>query len=284
MNDRTINMPMVKLNDGREMPQLGFGTLYAPNNDTPEMVRTALDVGYRLVDTARIYENEEGVGEALAGRDDVWLTTKIWNTDQGYDSARTAFEDQLKALRKEAVDLLLIHWPCPQQDKFVDTWRALIELRKEGTVRSIGVSNFLPEHLDAIVDATGVVPAVNQIELHPRYQQRELVARNSELNIVTQAWSPLGQGRSLSEETIIDIARDLESAPATIVIAWHLAKGHALFPKASSRRHMEANMAALELQLSEEQVAQIDALDRPGGGFGPDPRSFYDIGEYVPDQ
>ena len=263
--------PTLTLNDGKQMPQLGFGTWQIADRAAPQTVRTALDAGYELIDTAAIYENETGVGEALAGREDVFLTTKVWNEDQGYREAREAFERSLARLGRDSVDLVLIHWPCLSKDKFVDTWKAFIDMRELGKAASIGVSNFRVQDLERIITETGVKPVLNQIELHPAFQQRELREFHEARGIVTQSWSPLGQGSAMNEGPIARIAEELGQPPAAVVLAWHLHHGLAPIPKASSQAHMEANFAALNVTLSEEQVAAIDALDSVDGRVGGDP-------------
>ena len=260
------------LNDGRAMPRLGMGTWQIPDAHAATVVRKGLDLGFRLVDTAAIYGNERGVGEGLRG-EDVWVTTKLWNDRQADPEA--ALDESLALLGLDAVDLYLIHWPAPGQGLYVDAWKALVDLREAGKTRSIGVSNFLPEHVDAIVDATGVVPVVNQIELHPRFQQRDLAAYHRERGIVTQSWSPIGQGKDLLQDpAIVRIAEAHGRSTAQVVIAWHLAKGFSVIPKASSPEHLSDNFAALDLTLSDDGVAAIDALDSEDGRLGPDPREM----------
>ncbi|MCJ8191546.1 aldo/keto reductase [Sphingomicrobium aestuariivivum] len=268
------DQPHLTLNDDREMPQLGFGTWQVEEEDAAGVVKTALDVGYRLVDTAAIYENERGVGKGLEGREDIWLTTKIWNDDQGYAEAKTAFGHSLNRLGREDVDLLLIHWSCPQKDRFVDTWKAMIELREEGRAKSIGVSNFRREDLARIIEETGFAPAVNQIELHPSFQQRELRALHDELGIRTQSWSPLGQGKGMDADVVGRIAEETGQSPAAVIIRWHLQSGLLVIPKASSRAHMADNLSALDFTLSDAQMAAIDGLDRADGRIGPDPADY----------
>lgn len=216
-------MTDLTLNDGRTMPQLGFGTWKLPDAQAPLVVRGALDVGYRLIDTAAIYRNERGVGEGLAGSD-AFVTTKLWNDRQGDPEA--ALDESLALLGMDAVDLYLIHWPAPGQGQYVEAWKALVRLRDAGKTRSIGVSNFLPEHLDAIIDATGVTPVLNQIELHPRHQRLEERAYHEAHGIVTQSWSPLGQGGDLLQDAaIVRIADKHAQSTAQVVLAWHLAHG-----------------------------------------------------------
>ncbi|MGB3797514.1 MAG: aldo/keto reductase [Alteraurantiacibacter sp.] len=263
--------PTLTLNDDRQIPQLGFGTYQLDDSTATKAVKTALDVGYWLVDTAAIYENEDGVGKGVGDWSDIFLQTKIWNERQGYDEAMTAFEESLDRLGRDYVDMLLIHWPCPAQDKFVDTWKAFIKLRDEGKAKSIGVSNFREEDLKRIVDETGVVPALNQIELHPAFQQRKLRGVHDEMGIVTQCWSPLGQGDGLELDAIQKIADETGKSASAVILAWHLQHGLAPIPKASSRNHIAANFDALKLTLSDDQMAAIDALDSEGGRMGPHP-------------
>ncbi len=263
--------PTLTLNDDRQIPQLGFGTYQIPDGDAGGAVSTALDVGYWLIDTAAVYENETGVGKGVGEWSDIFLQTKVWNDDQGHDEALKAFDKSLERLGREHVDMLLIHWPCPAKGKFVDTWKAFIELRDAGKAKSIGVSNFREEDLKRIVDETGVTPALNQIELHPSFQQRELRRVHDEMGIVTQCWSPLGQGEGLGNETIQRIAKEANAPASAVIIAWHLQHGLAPIPKASSRDHAEANFKALGLTLSDKQMAAIDGLDRDDGRMGPDP-------------
>ncbi len=261
-------MTDLTLNDGRRMPQLGLGTYQIPDAHVPAVVRAGLDLGFRLVDTAALYHNERGVGEGL-GSDEVWVTTKLWHDQHG--DAAAALDASLALLGREHVDLYLIHWPHPAGGKYVDAWGSLVELREQGLARSIGVSNFLPEHLDAIVDATGVTPAVNQIELHPTFQQRDVQAANAARGIVTQSWSPLGQGATLKDARIVAIAAAAGATPAQVIIAWHLAKGFSVIPKAGDLDHLASNWQAQDVRLTAEQIAQIDAMDDPDGRMGPDP-------------
>jgi 2,5-diketo-D-gluconate reductase A len=263
-------MTDLTLNDGRTIPAIGFGTYKVPAQDAARLSREAIDAGYRLIDTAAFYGNEAGVGEATAGSD-IFVTTKLWRDDMGFDKALRAFDASLTELGRESVDLFLIHWPMPSRDEYVETWRALVRLREEGRAKSIGVSNFSPDHLDRIVDATGVVPALNQIELHPTFQQRAARAAHERLGIVTQSWSPLGQGTLLTDPVIGGIAQDIGATPAQVILAWHLQARLGVIPKASSRPRIEENLAAGQVTLSAQQVAALDALDREDGRLGPDP-------------
>jgi 2,5-diketo-D-gluconate reductase A len=268
-----IAMDDFTLNDGRTMPRMGLGTYQIPDDQAAMVVRRGLDLGYRLVDTAAIYHNERGVGEGFATREDAFLTTKLWNDRHGDPEA--ALDESLALLGVESVDLYLIHWPVPSQDDYVAAWKALIDLREAGKTRSIGVSNFEPEHLDRIIDATGVTPVVNQIELHPHFQQRPLRAYHADKGIVTQSWSPIGQGKGLlGDSAIARVAEKHHRSAAQVVLAWHLAHGLSVIPKASSPEHLRDNLAALDLTLEEEDVAAIDALDRTDGRLGPHPNSM----------
>jgi 2,5-diketo-D-gluconate reductase A len=252
-------MTDLTLNDGRTIPQLGLGTWKLPDAQAPLVVRRALDTGYRLIDTAAIYGNERGVGDGVRGSA-AFVTTKLWNDRQGDPAA--ALDESLALLGLDAVDLYLIHWPAPGQGRYVEAWKALIALRAAGKTRSIGVSNFLPQHLDAIIDATGVVPALNQIELHPRHQRRDSRAYHEAHGIVTQSWSPLGQGGDLLRDpAIVRVAGKHSRSAAQVVIAWHLAHGLSVIPKAADPDHMSDNFAALDLTLDAEDVAAIDALE-----------------------
>jgi 2,5-diketo-D-gluconate reductase A len=268
------DQPTLALNDSRTLPQLGFGTWQIDDDKAAAAVGTAIDVGYRLVDTAAIYRNEAGVGAGMRGADHVFLQTKIWNESQGYDRTLKAADKCLERLGRDQVDMLLIHWPAPERGLFVDTWKALIALRDAGKARSIGVSNFRSEDLDRIIDATGVAPALNQIELHPAFQQRALRERHAALGIVTQSWSPLGQGGGLDDGAIRAIAGETGQAASAVVLRWHIQHGLCAIPKASSRDHIEANFAALSFELTDDQMARIDALDRADGRLGPNPANL----------
>ncbi len=266
--------PTLDLNDDRQIPQLGFGTYKIDEGDAPEAVGTAIDVGYWLIDTAAVYDNEKGVGEGIGDWSDIFLQTKIWNESQGYERAKKAAQKCLDRLGREHVDMLLIHWPCPEKNLFVDTWKALIELREEGVAKSIGVSNFREEDLRRIIDETGVTPALNQIELHPSFQQRDLRKVHEELGIVTQSWSPLGQGDGLANETIKAIAEETGQPASAVVLRWHIQHGLCPIPKASSRDHMEANFKAISIELTDDQMDRIDKLDSKDGRIGPNPGDF----------
>ena len=263
--------PFVTLNDGARMPQFGLGVWKTAQGEAPEVVRTAVAAGYRLVDTAAIYGNEAGVGEGLRGAKDVFVTTKLWNDRQGFDSTLAACDESLKRLGRDSVDLYLIHWPRPDMDRYVDSWRALIRLKAEGKAGSIGVSNFEPEHLERIIGETGVVPAVNQIELHPRFQQARLRAAHAKHGIATESWSPLGQGSELDDPVIVRIADKHSKTPAQAVIRWHLDQGLIVIPKSSNTGRIRENLAVFDFTLDAEDMAAIAALDRADGRVGPNP-------------
>ena len=272
------DQPTVTLNDGRVMPQFGLGVWETPDDHAPAVIMAALDAGYRLIDTAAIYRNERGVGEGLrtAGvqRTDIFVTTKLWNDRQGYDEAFKACDESLKKLGLDYLDLYLIHWPVPRQDRYVDSWRALIELQRSGRVRSIGVSNFGVEHLDRIIGETGVTPAVNQIELHPAFQQTELRAAHAARGIATESWSPLGRGRILSEKAIVEIAGKHRKTTAQVVVRWHLDNGLIVIPKSVRTERIRENFDVLDFRLDADDLAGIAGLDSPEGRIGPDPASF----------
>jgi 2,5-diketo-D-gluconate reductase A len=263
------------LRDGNTIPQLGLGVFQTPPNITASVVKIALAMGYRHIDTAAIYVNEAGVGEALRtselGREDVFVTTKLWNADQGFDAALKAFDHSVKRLGVDYLDLYLIHWPSPRRDLYVDSWRALARLKEEGRVRSIGVSNFGADHLARIIDETGVTPVLNQIELHPRFQQRALIETHRALGIATQSWSPLGQGRDLSDPVIGTIAARHGRTPAQVIIRWHLDMGLVVIPKSATPGRIAENFDVFGFTLSAEDMAAIAQLDSSEGRLGPDP-------------
>jgi len=267
--------PELALHDGTTIPQLGFGVWQVPDDEAQPAVEEALRVGYRLIDTAAIYGNERGVGRAIAAsglpREDVYLTTKLWNADQGYDSAMRAYEKSLARLGVDQVDLYLIHWAAPPLDRYVDAWKALVALQEQGAVRSIGVSNFHAPHLQRIIDATGVVPVVNQVECHPYLQIEQLRAWNSAHQIATEAWSPLGSGKGLLDDPVLaGIAERREATPAQVVLAWHIAQGNVVIPKSVTPSRIAENWAALGVHLEPEDIDAIEALER-GERTGGDP-------------
>jgi 2,5-diketo-D-gluconate reductase A len=267
----------VDLNDGNRIPQLGLGVFLVPPEETAETVAAALGTGYRLIDTAAGYGNEAGVRDGLetAGleREDVFITTKLANSDHGRDHVAKAFERSLEQLGGDYVDLYLIHWPIPRKDLYVETWEAVCGLREGGRVRSVGVSNFQIEHLERIIDATGIVPAVNQVELHPRFQQRELRRFHDEHEIATEAWAPLGRGRFLDDPTIREIASSHRRTSAQVVLRWHIQLGNVTIPKSVTPARIEENLHVFDFELSPAEMEAIEELDR-GERTGPDPDSF----------
>ena len=275
-----MNIPNIELAHGTavatSIPQIGFGTFKIPPADTQRAVEQALELGYRHIDTAAAYMNEEGVGAALAAtgmRDQVFVTTKLRNFEQGYDSALRAFEASCEKLGG-AVDLYLVHWPCPTQNRYADTWRAFARLLDEGAVRAVGVSNFLPEHIERIVADTGVTPAVNQFESHPSFWQPELTAWCDNHNIAVEAYSPLGRGADLDAPAVRSVAERLGATPAQVILAWHIQQGRAVIPKSKSPERMRENLAAATLQLTAADLAAIDALNRPDGRISGDPAVY----------
>jgi len=269
MTDQT--QPTVALNDGAAMPQFGLGVFQTPPDETERVVRLAVDQGYRLIDTASMYRNEEGVGAALLGRTDVFVTTKLGNSDHGFDEALRAFDESMRRLSRDRLDLYLIHWPRPRTNRYVESWKAFVRLQKEGRVRSIGVSNFNRDHLERIIAETGVTPSVNQIELHPRFQQRALRAFHDERGIRTESWSPLGRGALFGEPAIAAIAARRRKTPAQVVIRWHLDSGLIVIPKSVRPERLKENIGALDFKLDDDDMRRIETLDSPGGRIGPDP-------------
>jgi len=277
MSSQTDQIPRVTLRPNVEIPQLGFGVFQIPPDETEEVVANALSVGYRHLDTAAAYKNEAGVGQALrasgVGREEVFITTKCFNDDHGKDKAKAACKRSLERLELQHVDLYLIHWPVPAHDLYVETWQAFIELQEEGLVRAIGVSNFQPSHLERIIDETGVVPAINQVELHPYFQQIGLRHEHDELGIVTEAWSPLGQGLELEDPIIVQIADAHSVTPAQAIIRWHLQLGNVVIPKSVTPARIAENFDVFDFELSDSEMEAIRALDA-GKRIGPDPDTF----------
>lgn len=269
------DQPRITLNDGSHMPQIGYGVFLVPPEETKRLVREAIEVGYQAIDTATFYQNEAEVGAAIRDSGQrPFVTTKLWNDHQGYDSALRHFDASYKALGLDVIDLYLIHWPKPKQDLYVETWKALIRLREEGRVRSIGVSNFTMAHLERIIHDTGVVPAVNQVELHPHFHQVELRAFHDENQIVTTSWSPLGRGgvgSDLSDPVIAGIAAKHGKSPAQAILRWHVENGLIVIPKSSSRARQAENLDIFDFSLDADDMHAIAELDRPDGRIGPDP-------------
>ncbi|TJZ92569.1 aldo/keto reductase [Paracoccus gahaiensis] len=272
-----MTQPMMTLNDGRRMPQMGTGIWQISDDATPAVVGRALELGYRLIDGAAAYGNERGMGQGIrdsgVARDEIFVTSKLWNDAQGPDAALRAFDATMGRCGLDYLDLYLIHWPLPLMDAYVETWRALIRLRDEGRVRSIGVANFHEAHLARLIDETGVVPALNQIELHPSLTQASLRAANARLGVVTQSWTPLGRGDSFEAPAVTGPAARLGCSAAQMILAWHLQHGLSVIPKSENPDRLAENLAALEIRLTEAEIAAIDALDR-GHRTGPDPETF----------
>jgi len=292
----TQTIPTVTLNNETTIPQLGFGTLNVPPGREPtpentaktaEIVGLALELGFRHIDTAQMYGNERGVGEAIAAsgipREELWVTSKLGNGNHRPDDVRRSFDETLEKLQLDYLDLFLIHWPVPTlyTGDYVATWRAMTELREDGRLRSVGVSNFQPEHLEQIIEATGVVPAVNQIEVHPYFRNdaaREATRRHG---IAIEAWSPLGQGHVLEDATIADIAADRDKTAAQVILRWHIQHDHIVFPKSMHRERMKENLAIFGFELTNDEMATIDGLDRgQEGRIGPNPDHF----DWIPEQ
>jgi len=267
------SVPTVTLSSGHTIPQLGFGVFRVPPAEAEKAVSEALEVGYRHIDTAAIYRNEEGVGAAIArsgiARDELFVTTKLWFDRQSGDQPRDAIRESLDKLGLEHVDLYLSHWPAPDHDQYSHAWSKMIELRDAGLARSIGVSNHLPEHLDRIVADTGEVPAVDQIELHPAYQQRDVLAWAHAHGTTIEAWGPLGQGKYplFEDPAVVAAAQAHGVTPAQAVIRWHLQRGFVVFPKSSRKERMAENFDVFGFELTAGEVAAIDALDT-GDGSG----------------
>ena len=277
MSVSTNSIPDVILTGDIRIPQLGFGVFQIPPDETFEVVSRALSAGYRHIDTAAVYGNEAQTGQAIRAsgipREEIFVTTKCFNDDHGHGQARKAFSSSLERLELEYVDLYLIHWPVPSRDKYVETWQAFIELRDEGLVRAIGVSNFQVAHLERIVAETGETPAVNQVELHPYLQQVGLRREHAERGIVTEAWSPIAQGAVLDDPEITAIAADYDKTPAQVVLRWHLQLGNVVFPKSVTPERIDENRDVFGFHLSKREMERIAALDQ-GRRIGPDPDTF----------
>ncbi|MGA5131207.1 aldo/keto reductase [Streptomyces olivoreticuli] len=271
-------VPSLTLNNGVEMPQLGYGVWQVPDDQAFDAVTTALETGYRSIDTAAVYGNEEGVGKALAATDvprgEIFVTTKVWNSDHGHDATLRAFDASMDRLGLDYADLYLIHWPVPSRDTFVDTYKALEKLLADGRAKAIGVCNFQPAHLERLLAETSVVPAVNQIELHPNLAQAELRALHARHGIATEAWSPLGQGKGLlSDPTIVRLADKHGRTPAQIVLRWHLQLGNVVIPKSVTPARIRENLDVFGFELDADDLRAVAALDS-GKRLGPDPDEF----------
>ena len=279
-------VPTITLHDQTTIPQLGFGVFQVPPEETAEAVTQAFEVGYRHIDTAQMYGNEAGVGDALAAsglpRDEVYVTSKLNNGFHRPVDARRSFEETLRKLQLDRVDLFLVHWPLPTRydGDFVSTWRTLAEFVADGRAGSVGVSNFQPDHLDRIVAETGVVPVVNQVEVHPYFQNEDVRAANARHGVATEAWSPIAQGAVLDDETIVGVADEIGATPSQVTLRWHLQRGDIVFPKSTKPARMRENFGALDVELSDVQMKAIDELDRgEDGRRGPHPDRF----DYIPD-
>lgn len=271
---------MIELNDGHSIPQLGLGVWQLSDQDTYTSSRAAISAGYRHIDTAMIYGNEEAVGRAVADaiqagdvkREELFITTKLWNSDQ--ERAGEAIDESLRKLGLDYVDLYLMHWPCPDHGKYVQAYEQLVEIQGADKAKSIGVCNFYESALDDIISATGHTPAVNQIEIHPGFSQTVQRSDNARRGIVTESWSPLGQGKNLKEPTIANIAARHNVSPAQVIIAWHLTRGDVVIPRSSNPQRVEENFNVWDIELSEAEIEAINVMDRPDGRVGPDPKEF----------
>ena len=280
-----MTVPNIQLHDGTSIPQLGFGVFQVPPPETAATVAQALEVGYRHIDTAQMYGNEAGVGDAIResglDRDDLYVTTKLNNSFHRPDDARREIDASLERLGLDQVDLFLIHWPLPTQydGDFVQTWRALIEAQEAGKARSIGVSNFQPAHLERIVEETGVVPVVNQVEVHPFFTNEAVRAADEKHGVLTEAWSPIAKGTVTDDPTIGEIASAVGRTPAQVTLRWHIQRGDIVFPKSMKAERMRENFEIFDFELTAEQVAALDGLDRgEAGRMGPNPDTF----DYIP--
>jgi 2,5-diketo-D-gluconate reductase A len=279
------HVPNITLNDGNTIPQLGFGVYQIKPEDTADAVKTALDIGYRHIDTAEMYGNEKEVGEGIRAsgipREDIFVTSKLNNSFHEPDAARKAFDTTLSDLGFDYVDLFLIHWPLPTQygGDYVSTWNTMIEFAKSGRSKSVGVSNFQVEHLERLAAETGLVPAVNQIEVHPYLSNDAVRAYGKDHGIATEAWSPIAQGKVLDDPVITDLAAEVSKSPAQVVLRWHIQRGDIIFPKSVTPKRVEENFALFDFELDGDAVAAIDALDKgEDGRVGPNPDTFDYIG------
>jgi 2,5-diketo-D-gluconate reductase A len=269
--------PLIQLNSGQLVPQLGLGVYKVGQDIAVDLVKLAIDVGYRRIDTAALYDNEQEVGAGIRAssveREEVFVTTKIWNDRHGYDNALEAIDESLARLNIGYVDMLLIHWPNPKLGKFVETWKALENALESGKVRGIGVSNFHPEHLEPLLEQARVVPALNQVELHPGLNQAEIRAFNANHGIATEAWSPLARGQKSEATAIVAAAEAHSKAPAQVILRWHVQLGNLVIPKSSNPERLAENLDVFDFELSREEMAAIDLLE-DGQRIGPDPRTF----------
>lgn len=270
------DIPAITLNDGKTIPQLGFGVWQVPNGAVTEAVQTAIKAGYRSIDTAQGYGNEAGVGKAIAEsgvpREELFITSKLRTRDQGYDSTLKSLMGTLDRMGLDYLDLFLIHWPVPAHDRYSDTWKAFVQLQRDGRIRSIGVSNFLPEYLDRIIGDTGVTPAINQIEVHPEFQQLDVRAFHDQHDIAIESYSPLGSGSGILDNAVIGgIAKKHGKSPAQAILRWHLQQGLIVIPKSVHAERIKANIDVFDFELDEDDMAAFGKLDRPDGKTGDDP-------------
>lgn len=269
------SVPSIKLRDGNSIPQLGLGVWQVDPATTARVVSDAIEVGYRSIDTAEGYQNEEGVGEAIkrasVPRSELFITSKLRNGGHARDLALKSFDASMKALGLDQLDLFLIHWPVPSQGKFVEAWKTLVELKTQGRIRSIGVSNFNQDHLERIIAESGETPVVNQIELHPRFQQRDKREFHKQNNIIVESWSPLGSGRMLNDAVVSEIAKKHGKSIAQTIIRWHLQEGLIVIPKTTHRERMVENFDVFGFELDADDVAKINGLDKRDGRVGADP-------------
>lgn len=273
------NQPYLTFHDGRRTPQLGLGTWKITGDAAAPAVQTAIEAGYRAIDTAYIYYNETEVGQGIAQcgvpREDLFITTKLWNNRHERDSAKAALQESLDRLQLDYVDLYLIHWPVPKEKQYLQAWEALIQLRDDGRAKSIGVCNFQMDHLQKLLDKTGMLPVVNQIELHPYFQQTELCAYHADHGILTEAWSPLGQGQSLTDPVIQELAHQLQTTPAQIILRWHIQMGNIVIPKSAHPDRIRENFNLWNLHLDDAAMARIASLHKSDGRIGPEPDLFH---------
>lgn len=269
------DVPGIALNDGRTIPQIGYGVWEVPNDQVAGTVVTAVEAGYRSIDTAQGYDNEEGVGQGIVDcglpREELFITSKLRTGHQGYDATLKSFMGSLDRLGLDYLDLFLIHWPVPKYDRYSDTWKAFVQLQRDGRIRSIGVSNFLPDYLQRLIDDSGVTPAINQVELHPQFQQRDLRQFHGQHKIVTESYSPLGRGAALDNPAIKTIADKHGKSPAQAIIRWHVQQGLVVIPKSVNPDRIRANIDVFDFALDDADMAAIAALDRPDGKMLPDP-------------
>lgn len=268
----------VSFHDGRSAPRVGLGLWQVDDDTATSVVTKALDLGYRSIDTAAIYGNEAGVGRAIAQsaikREDIFVATKLWNDSHGHDSTLAACHESLEQLGLDYIDLYLIHWPVPKIGRFIEAWESMIQLRDEGCIKSLGVCNFNINHLELLLDETGVLPVVNQIELHPRFQQAELRDFHAQQEIVTEAWSPLGQGQLWDEPVLAALAKKHNRSMAQVMLRWHIQLGNMVIPKTVDPARLQQNLQVFDFMLDDADMAEIAALDSDSGRIGPDPELF----------